>query len=112
MRLSGAAVKVGGNPETSLGVRWLRLRAPNAGGPASIPGQGTRFHMPQLKILSAAMKTEDPGCSNSDPAQPNKLKECFFKWGEILENVGSQLPPPTEYWTQVEQRGWLWNATD
>ncbi|TEA39728.1 hypothetical protein DBR06_SOUSAS3410210, partial [Sousa chinensis] len=31
-------------------VQWLRLQAPNAGGPGSIPGQGTRSYMPQLKI--------------------------------------------------------------
>ena len=48
---------------TSLVVQWLRLRAPNAGGLGSIPGQGTRSHtlqlkvrMPQLKIPHAAMK--------------------------------------------------------
>ena len=35
--------KVGG---TSLVVQWLRLSAPNAGGPGSNPGQGTRSHMP------------------------------------------------------------------
>ena len=33
----------------SLVVQWLRLHAPNAGGKGSIPGQGTRFHMPQLR---------------------------------------------------------------
>ena len=49
---------------TSLVVQWLRLRAPNAGGPGSIPGQGTRSHVPQLsvpvqqlKIPHAATKT-------------------------------------------------------
>ena len=26
-------------------VQWLRLCAPNAGGPGSIPGQGTRSHI-------------------------------------------------------------------
>ena len=31
---------------TSLVVQWLRLHAPNAGSPGSIPGQGTRSHMP------------------------------------------------------------------
>ena len=31
---------------TSLVVQWVRLHAPNAGGPGSIPGQGTRSHMP------------------------------------------------------------------
>ena len=34
---------------TSLEVQWLRLHAPNAGGPGSIPYQGTRCHMPQLR---------------------------------------------------------------
>ena len=28
----------------SMGVQWLGLHAPNAGGPGSIPGQGTRPH--------------------------------------------------------------------
>ena len=40
---------------TSLVVQWLRLHAPNAGGPGSIPGPGTRSHVPQLK---------DPACHN------------------------------------------------
>ena len=30
---------------TSLVAQWLRLHAPNAGGPGLIPGQGTRSHM-------------------------------------------------------------------
>ena len=34
---------------TSLLAQWLRLWAPNAGGPGSIPGQGTRSHMLQLR---------------------------------------------------------------
>ena len=34
---------------TSLEVQGLRSCTPNAGGPGSIPGQGTRSHMPQLK---------------------------------------------------------------
>ncbi|TEA42711.1 hypothetical protein DBR06_SOUSAS1610230, partial [Sousa chinensis] len=39
----------------SLVVQWLRPHAPKAGGPGSIPSQGTRSHtqlrarMPQLK---------------------------------------------------------------
>ena len=41
---------------TSLVVQWLRLWAPNAGGLGSIPGQGTRSHMLQLKILNVATK--------------------------------------------------------
>ena len=34
---------------TSLVVQWLKLCASDAGGPCSIPGQGTRFHVPQLR---------------------------------------------------------------
>ena len=41
-------------------VQWLRSHALNAGGPGSISGQETRSHMPQLKILHAAMKVKDP----------------------------------------------------
>ena len=51
---------------TSLVIQWLRLHTPNAEGPSSIPGQGTRCPMLQLrvcmqqwwsKILCAATKT-------------------------------------------------------
>ena len=54
------------DPGTSLGVQWLRLRAPNAGGSGSIPGQGTmnRSHRPQLKIPHATTKMEDSECCN------------------------------------------------
>ena len=44
---------------TFLVVQWLRLHAPSAAGPGSIPGQGTRSHMPQrrLNIQCAPAKT-------------------------------------------------------
>ena len=39
-------------------VQWLRLQAPNAGGPGSIPGQGTSSsHMLQLKIQQVSIKS-------------------------------------------------------
>ena len=41
-------------------VRRLRLCTPNAGGLGSIPGQGTRSHMPQLKISHVATKVPSP----------------------------------------------------
>ena len=48
----------------ALVVQWLKLCAPNSGCLGSIPGQETRFHilqlrvlMLQLKILSATAKT-------------------------------------------------------
>ena len=41
---------------TSLVVRWLRLRSPNAGGQGLIPSQGTRSHMPQLTVCMSQLK--------------------------------------------------------
>ena len=37
-------------------VQGLRLCAPNTGGPGSIPGQGTRFHMSQIRVSHGATK--------------------------------------------------------
>ena len=51
---------------TSLVIQWLRLHAPNAGGPGSIPGQGTRYHMPQLRVRMPQLK-KDPACHDEDP---------------------------------------------
>ena len=45
---------------TSVVLQWLGLHAFNAEGPGSIPGQGTRSHMLQLKITHTA--TKDPAC--------------------------------------------------
>ena len=59
-------------------VQWLKLHTPNTGGLSSIPGQGTKSHMPQprvlvmqVKISHGATKTEDPVCHNQDLLQPN-----------------------------------------
>ena len=41
---------------TSLVVQWLRLYAPNAGGPGLIPNQGTRSQVPQLRTGTAKGK--------------------------------------------------------
>ena len=43
----------------SLVVQWLRLFTPKAGGADSIPGQGTRSHMPKLRIRILRTKIED-----------------------------------------------------
>ena len=45
---------------TSLVVQWLRLLAPNAQGLGSIPGQGTRSHLLQLRVHLLRLK--DPVC--------------------------------------------------
>ena len=52
---------------TGLVVQWLRFCTPNTGGLGLIPGQGTRSHMPQLRVLMLQLKTKtktkkDPEC--------------------------------------------------
>ena len=37
-------------------VQWLRLHAPNAGGLGSVPGQGTRSHVPELRVQMLQLK--------------------------------------------------------
>lgn len=49
---------------TSLVVWQLGLCNPNAGGVGSIPAQGDRSHISELKILHATAKIEDPECSS------------------------------------------------
>ena len=47
----------------SLVGQWLKLHAPNTRGPGSIPGQGARSYITQLKTLRA-MKIKGPVCHN------------------------------------------------
>ena len=63
-----------GGPETNI----LHY---NSGALGSIPGQGTKSHMPQLRMFMpqlniphVARKTEDTKCHNEELAQPNKYK--------------------------------------
>ena len=42
---------------TSPDVQWLILHTPNAQVPGSIPGQGTRSHMPQLRVHVPQLRT-------------------------------------------------------
>ena len=48
---------------TSLVAQWLRLHAPNSGGPGSIPGQGIRSHM-HASTESSYATTKKPVCCN------------------------------------------------
>ena len=47
----------------SLVAQWLRLCAPNAGGPGLIPGQGTRPHM-HAATKSLHATTKECACHN------------------------------------------------
>ena len=58
--------------EISLVVQQLRCCAPNAEGLSLIPGQGTKSHMPQLKIQYAATKTP---CSQTHSLRAHALQQ-------------------------------------
>ena len=55
-----AAVTQEGNLGTSLVVQWLRLHVPNASYPGSIPGQGTRSRILQLRPRAAKKQRTNP----------------------------------------------------
>ena len=56
---------------TSLVVQWLRLCTSNTGSPGSITDQGTRGHVPQLKILHAETKMEKIPCATTKTRSAN-----------------------------------------
>ena len=80
-------------------VQRLRLHAPNAGGPGSIPGQGTRSYMLQLKILYAASKIWW--------SQMNKQIGIFF-WD--LQYFEKSLQT-NQHSTEVEEQCWRIDTT-
>ena len=57
-------------------VQWLRLRPPNAGGPDSIPGQGTRFHMSQLRAHILQLQTPHAATKTWHSQIIKKEKKC------------------------------------
>ena len=89
---------------TSLVVQWLRLWSPNAGNLHSIPGQGSRFHMLQLKsshvqlrILMLQLRIRllqlkiPHATAKTLCSQINKCKQISFKKkGLSKPNVASQ----------------------
>ena len=62
---------------TTMVVQWVKLPAPNSGGPSLIPGQGARSHLPQLKILHATMKIKDPRAAAKTWHSQIKKKRSF-----------------------------------
>ena len=56
---------------------WLRVRAPNAGGPGSIPAQGTGSHILQLRPGTAKKKIKKKG-GGGQTLSYGKRKESTF----------------------------------
>ena len=71
---------------TSLVVQWLRLHAPNPEGLGSVPGQGTRPHIPQLKRFCMLQLR----CNTAKIKINLKKKKCCcflksFYWSTVVD---------------------------
>ena len=81
-------------------VQWLRLCAPNAGGPGLIPGQGTRGFPGGSDGKESACNAGDPGLIPGSERSPEKemaihssILACRIPWTEEsggLQSTGSQ----------------------
>ena len=68
-------------------VQWLRLHAPNAGGPGPILGWGTTSHVLQLRdpMLQLNM-TQDPELSPDTAKHEQRQTQTALKAKMILKN--------------------------
>ena len=104
--------------KTSLVVQWLRLHAPNAGDPGSIPDQGTSSHVLQLrvhtlqlkipqaatKILHAATKTGAAKQINfKNESGDTKLGEETLKATQHTKKRGTEGQREGGRWGQVQE---------
>ena len=74
---------------TSLLVQWLRLYAPSMRGLGSIPGWGTRSHMPQLKMLHIYDSVQPKKQTNKKQARIKQVPYCsyfngIFYWSQEI----------------------------
>ena len=92
----------------SLVVQWLRLHAPNAGDPSSIPDQGIRSHMP--KLGRKVMTNLDSILKSRDTTLPTKVylvKAMVFPvvmYGCELDYKESWMQKNWCFWTVVLEK--------
>ena len=76
---------------TSLVVQWLRYHTLSEENPGSISGQGTRFHMPQLRVLMLQQGSKISHAATK--TQSNQINtynnDFFFEW--LLRSNKSQI---------------------
>ena len=84
---------------TSLLVQWLRLHTPDAGDPVSITGQGTRSHMPQLRVCMCVLVTQSCQtlCNPMDHSSPGSsvhgiLQARILQWIPMPSSRSSSQP--------------------
>ena len=86
---------------TSLVVQWLRLCSPKAGGLGSVPGWGTRFHLPQLRVCLKQLKTPHTETKNWHGQVVKKKNTCILN--DIKETFNFQGRVPWHILTQGHQ---------
>ena len=67
---------------------------PKQGGPHSVPGRGTRFHVPQLKILRVARKTRHSQINKYDKKILENLPVLSVQFSGIKDIHIMQPSPP------------------
>ena len=99
-----------------LVVQWLRLCAPSAGNPGSIPGQGTRAHCPNQEFACHKEKWEKGQRSNIfDPGDRGNLESRQYFWGDRKGNsslVSSQRQTIIECYGVLDGKESTCNAGD
>ena len=76
-----------------LGIQWLRLWAPNAKGPDSIPGQGTRSHMHACSVAQLCKTVCNPmDCSQSGSSVHGIFLARILEWVAIFSWRRSSRP--------------------
>ena len=98
---------------TSLVVQWLRLHAAYTGGLGSIPGQGTRSHMLQLRVSAATVRSQGfPGGSDGEESAYNTGDPGSIpQWGGSL-GEGNGYPLQYSYSEKPMDRGAWWAIVD
>ena len=79
---------------TSLIVQWLIFHTPNAGVPGSIPGQGTRSHMPQLRVHLPQLRiciAKQINIKKKKQLSPQLSSHHFHQW-PLTKNTPQSLP--------------------
>ena len=80
---------------TSLVVQWLRLHTPNARDPGSVPSQGTRPHMPRLRVRMQHLKMPHSGL----PWRLNGKESAYQCWRHRFDPWPGKTPYAKEQLT-------------
>ena len=78
--------------ETSLVAQWLRLYVPNTEGLSSIPSQGTRSYIPQLRVHMLQLKISH----NATKTQNSQINKCQ---GDILSDYKTMQKSSSMLWS-------------